>query len=262
MPPKSGAKKGKAARGRRPAGRRRMQRRPAVNSGVKAYCTRTETFSVGALAGQVMSFRDLALDKLTTCQDLAQFFQLFRITGVQMRFKPNVDAIVPAQGQVKPYLYWQIDRSAAIPNNIDATYFEDLGVKPTVVDEKPIIRSYRPSVLMANPNGNGAAQTGGYKLSPWLPTNEQSVDEDPTGFTVSTVEHHGCLFYISKTATNDGQYYDIDVTVTVQFWKPLVVPAPGAGPAMKVQYAKGDLATDLSGNRIGTARDLSGNLLA
>lgn len=208
-----------------------------------------------------MSFRDLALDKLTTCQDLAQFFQLFRITGVQMRFKPNVDAIVPAQGQIKPYLYWQIDRSATIPNNIDATYFEDLGCKPTVVDEKPIIRSYRPSVLTANPNGAAGLQTGGYKLSPWLPTNMESVDEDPTGFTVSTVEHHGCLFYISKTAQNDGQYYDIDVTVTVQFWKPLVVPAPGAGPAVKVTYAKGDLATDMSGNRINVARDLSGNLL-
>jgi hypothetical protein len=236
--------------------------RPPVNSGNKAYCTRSETFSVAAIAGTVMSFRDLALDKLTTCQDLAQFFQLFRITGVQMRFKPNVDSIVPAQGQIKPYLYWQIDRSATIPNNIDATYFEDLGCKPTVVDEKPIIRSYRPSVLTANPNGVAGVQTGGYKLSPWLPTNMDSVDEDPTGFTVSSVEHHGCLFYISKTAQNDAQYYDIDVTVTVQFWKPLVVPAPGAGPAVKVTYAKGDLATDMSGNRINVARDLSGNLLA
>lgn len=248
-----------ARKPRRKAGKRRVGRRvprPLVNSGNKAYATRSETFSVGALAGTVMSFRDLSLDKLTTCQDLAQFFQLFRITGVQMRFKPNIDSIVPAQGQIKPYLYWQIDRQAVIPNNIDATYFEDMGVKPITIDEKPVLRSYRPSVLLANPNGAGGVQTGGYKLSPWLPTNEESVDEDPTGFTASTVEHHGCLFYISKTAQNDGQYYDIDVTVTVQFWKPLVVPAPGAGPAVKVTYHKGDIATDMSGNRIGVARDL------
>lgn len=244
---------------RRPAGKRRAGRRmarrvprPPVNTGNRAYATRSETFSLAATAGVVYTFRDLALDKLTTCQDLGQFFQLFRITGVQMRFKPNVDSYVPAQGQAKPYMYWQIDRSATIPNGLNAAYFEDLGCKPITMDEKPVVRSYRPSVLIANPNGAGGVQTGGYKLSPWLPTNENSVDEDPTAFTVSTVEHHGCLFYISKSAVNDAQTYDIDVTVTVQFWKPLVLPAPGALPATKAVYAKGNVATDMSGNLIDT----------
>lgn len=232
--------------------RRSNVSRPPVSTGNRAYCTRSETFTLAAQAGVVYSFRDLALDKLTTCQDLGQFFQLFRITGIQMRFKPNYDSIISGAGFVKPYMYWQIDRSSTIPNGLNAQYFEDLGCKPITMDEKPIVRSYRPSVLLANPNGAGNVQTGGYKLSPWLPTNENSVDEDPTAFTVSTVEHHGCLFYISKMAATDAQTYDIDVTVTVQFWKPLVIPAPGGQPATKAVYSKGNVARDLSGNLIET----------
>jgi len=228
----------------------RRSTRPAVNTGNKAYCTRSETFSIAAQAGVVYTFRDLALDKLTTCQDLAQFFQMYRITGVQMRIKPNVDSYVAGSGQAKPYMYWQIDRSASLPNALNAVYFEDLGCKPINLDEKPVMRSYRPSVLLGNPNGVNPSQVGGYKLSPWLPTNEAALGEDPTVFAVSTVEHHGCLFYISKTAVNDGQTYDIDVTVTVQFWKPLVVPAPGSAPATKVTYTKGNVQRDSSGNLI------------
>jgi len=221
-----------------------------VNTGVKAYAVRSETFSIPVTAGTVTDFRDLNLAQYTTvCKQIAQFYQCYRITSVQMKFKPNNDTYQAGANNVLPYLYWQIDRKASIPSALNAAYFEDLGIKAVRLDDKTITRSYKPSVLQANVGvgvaPNPAIQVGGYRLAPWLPCNALSSDSTINDFEPSDIEHHGCIFYIGKTNVGDAQVYDVDVTITVEFSKPLAatVPAEQALPYVKAStiVTKGDL---------------------
>lgn len=229
---------------------RRSYPKVRVNTGVKAYAVRSETFSIPVTAGTVTDFRDLNLNQYTTtCKQIAQFYATYRIKSVQMRFKPNNDTYQAGNNNALPYLYWQIDRKCAIPNQLNAAYFEDLGIKAVRLDDKTVLRSYTPSVLLANVGvgvaPNPAIQVGGYKLAPWLPCNALADDDTVDGFQASDIEHHGCIFYISKTNTGDSQVYDVDVTITVEFSKPLAAPvsAEDALPYVKAGtiVTKGDL---------------------
>jgi len=229
-------------------------RKTKVNTGLKAYAVRSETYSLALTAGAILDYRDLTLADLSVSKQIAQFYALYRITSVQMRFKPNTDTYIatatPSPAAQLPYLNYIIDRTASIPVNINAASFEQLGVKPVRFDDKTIMRSYKPSVLQANV-GAGVAplpvlQVGSYKMSPWLPTNAAASDEEVTTFQPSNVEHHGCLFYISKVNVNDQQVYDIDVTITTEFSKPLteLVSSEKALPRVSKQQAH-DLAIQM-----------------
>ena len=212
---------------------RRTYPKVRVNTGNKAYAVRTETFSIPVTAGQVTDFRDFNLDQYTTtCKQIAQFYQCYRVSSIQMKFKPNYDTYInggnPGSAAAIPHLYWMIDRKASIPTALNAAYFEDLGVKAIRMDDKTISKSYKPSVLQANVgvgvNPVPAIQVGSYRMAPWLPCNALAQDAEVNGFQPSNVEHHGCIFYISKTSTDDAQVYDVDVVVTVEFSKPLAAP--------------------------------------
>jgi len=180
-----------------------------------SFATRMEQFSLGAVAGQSYDF-NLNLNDLTVARQLSQLYQYYRITSVEMRFKPYFDTYANglSSGQTMPYLYFQYDKSGSL-GGLTAPQFEEIGTKAIRFDDKTLIRKWRPSVATNTDLG-----TTTFKVSPWLPTHSPIT---PT--TLNIIDHLGAVFYISKTSPSDATTYDIDVIVNVQFRKPLVQPS-------------------------------------
>jgi len=208
---------------RKPSGKKktswRGKRRNALpRAPTGSFASRQETFSKTGVDGQVYDMNDLSLANLPVCQQMAQFYQYYRITSVQMRFKPAYDTFV-APGVTSgnpqlPYLYFLYDKSGSL-GLLNSTQFEEAGAKPIRFDDKTIIRKWRPSVVTTSSD----LSVTQFKTSPWLPTHENS------GLNLNNVLHTGAVWYISKMNATDALAYDIDITVTVQFRKPLVTPS-------------------------------------
>jgi len=181
-----------------------------------SFASRAETYSISATAGQVYDLNDIRINaQFTVAPQLANLYQYYRITSVQWRLKPNFDTYV-APGLVSgnpqlPYLYFLYDKSGSL-GLLNATQFEECGAKPIRVDDKTVVRRWRPCVRIGDVN----QAVPMFKTSPWMPTH--STD----GTTINAPDHMGAVWYVSKMNNTDAQTYDIDVTVTFQFKKPLV----------------------------------------
>jgi len=217
MPYKKKYLKRRAPRRRRAPMRRPMRRSPLPLAPTGSFASRRETYSIPATAGQVYDLNDIRINaQFVVAPILANLYQYYRITSVEMRIKPNYDAYVAGGTSgtgALPYLYFLYDKSGSL-GNLNATQFEECGAKPVRVDEKTILRKWKPSVRIGDLN----QAVPMFKTSPWMPTH--STD----GITVNAPNHMGAVWYISKVNPSDAQIYDIDVTVTFQFKKPLVTP--------------------------------------
>jgi len=177
-------------------------------------------------AGQVYDFQTTLQDMVRT-NGLADVYQYYRITSVELRFKPLFDTFVAqpsGTATALPYLYFQYDKSGAL-NNLDAPAFEEIGTKAIRMDDKTIIRKWKPSILL---DGEGNVGVASFKVSPWLPTHIVG-----TNAKNDQVEHYGAIWYISKTSASDAVVYDVDVLINVQYRKPLVVVSSSAPVAIK-----------------------------
>jgi len=181
-----------------------------------SFASRAETYSIPATAGVVYDLNDIRINaQFSVAPQLANLYQYYRITSVQWRLKPNFDTYV-APGTVAgnpqlPYLYFLYDKSGSL-GALNATQFEECGAKPVRVDDKTVVRKWRPCVRIGDVN----QAVPMFKTSPWMPTH--STD----GTTINAPNHMGAVWYVSKMNSGDAQTYDIDVTVTFQFKKPLV----------------------------------------
>lgn len=217
--PKSAPRKRRAAAGgrrRRAAGGRRMGARVALPKRITGnFASATETFSVAVTAGIVSDFT-FTMNDLVRTKALMNVYQYYRITSVEMRFKPFFDTYANglSSGQTMPYLYFQYDKSGSL-TGLNAQGFEDIGTKAIRFDDKTLTRKWKPSVLT-----DTAIGTTQFKVSPWLPT--QLV-----GNLNDQITHYGAIFYISKTSPSDATVYDVDVVVNVQYRKPQVNPSSG-----------------------------------
>lgn len=204
------------------------QRRKAAKSGVMKkqitgnFASRMEQFSLACTAGTVYDF-NFNLNDLDVCKQLADAYQYYRVTSIELRFKPNTDTFISngsggsSTGFI-PYLNFQYDKTGGLAGNIDADNFEQMGTKAYRLDDKTLTRRWKPSVV----TDIDAVGTTQFKVSPWLPTHENIAN------TLNVVNHYGATFYISKTNANDTQVYDVDVVVNVQFRKPYIEPAENA----------------------------------
>lgn len=216
MPPKGKSKPRRGARkGQRKGAKVALPKRITGN-----FASRTEQFSVAVTAGVVNDFtfnmRDLVMTRA-----LMAVYQYYRITSVEMRFKPYFDTFANglSSGQTLPYLYFQYDKSGAL-SGLTAQGFEDIGTKAIRMDDKTIVRKWKPSVITNSTDAVGVTQ---FKVAPWLPTQFVNTPNDD-------VDHYGAIFYISKTSPTDATVYDVDVVVNVQYRKPLVVMSQSETP--------------------------------
>lgn len=217
MPNMVGKKKSYKPRRRVAARRPRRGARVALPKRTTGnFASATEQFSVVATAGQVYDFT-FDMTDLIRSRALLSIYQYYRITSVEMRFKPLSDTFAAGGTANIPYLNFQYDKSGALIGTMNAANFEQIGTKAIRLDDKTLIRKWKPSVLTKGLDAGGVSQ---FKVAPWLPTFVEAVEN-------SAVTHYGATYYISKQNPADATNYDVDVVVNVQFRKPLIAAAVG-----------------------------------
>lgn len=234
-------KKKTTRRPRRKVARRPMRRGARVALPKRTtgnFASATETFSVAVTAGVVNDFT-LSMNDLTRTRALLTVYQYYRISSVEMRFKPQSDTFISGGGAQLPYLYFQYDKSGSL-QGLNAQNFEEIGTKAIRFDDKTLIRKWKPSVLTDALSASGTTQ---FKVSPWLPTLEAGSP------TANAPPHYGAIFYISKQNPSDATVYDVDVVVNVQYRKPLITPSQGVTNVNPPRIKQGNTtAVDMSLN--------------
>jgi len=206
------------------------------------FASATETFSLGVTAGVVSDFTFDMTDLVRT-KALMNVYQYYRITSVEMRFKPFFDTYANgiSSGQTMPYLFFQYDKSGSL-SGLNAQGFEDIGTKAIRFDDKTLTRTWKPSVLTTSASSGGGGGVTQFKVSPWLPTQVLGLPNDG-------VTHYGAIFYISKTSPSDATVYDVDVVVNLQYRKPQITPSTGVANPNPPRIKQGNTTiVDLSLN--------------
>jgi len=229
--------------GRRSAPRRRMGARVALpkrNTG--NFASVTETYSGAATAGVVYDFTAQLSSTVTPrSAAVAVNYQYYRCTQIEMRFKPLSDTFQAGGSANLPYLFFQYDKSGALEGTLDAAGFEAIGTKAIRLDDKTLVRKWKPSVLQ----DTDSALVNSFKVSPWLPVLKPGT----VTAQLNAPPHYGCTFYISKQNPADATNYDIDIVMTFQFRKPMVVPRTGGESTKLPIIVQGNQsAVDLSLN--------------
>lgn len=218
----------------RPLKKRGMRRRAMVRR-PRSITTNTaavrENYSVSVPDGN-MTYFSVALDNapFNRAQAVAQNFQEFRIKYVKLIFRPSADTFAPAAGNIIPQLYFQMNKYQALPTGASLQQLLDMGCRPIRFDDKNIVRSWKPVVLLGADNTNPTilATTSVAKVTPWLSTN--ALAGTPSSWAANDTEHLGCVFYVTKLAPATPTInYSVDVEVVFQFRKPLslnLAPSP------------------------------------
>lgn len=199
-------RKTKSTSRRKTARRTRLPNRMTGN-----YGSAVETFSLSVTAGVSYNF-STALTDLVRAQVIAREYQHYRITGVEMRFKPQYDTFQAQLANTIPSLYWCLDK-AGVLGSPSAPQFEQLGTKQVRLDDRIVVRKFKPGVVQGDATSSLASAM---KTSPWIPII------DPATGGLNNPRHRGCAFLITKMSPGDVLGYDVDVVVHIQFKRPFV----------------------------------------
>lgn len=216
---------GRTQRSKRKATKKGPQRRLKVRK-APTYTTNTasvkEAYQLVAVDGNMTFFRNIQLADIIydRSQAVAQAFQEFRIKYVKLTFRPSADTFPAVAGNIIPQLYFMKDLTNAIPTNASADTLYSMGCRPRRMDDKNLVYTWKPSTLTADYTGPGANTAAQLKISPWLSTNANSGNPGAV-WLPSTVDHMGCVFYVTKINPNDAIQYAIDVEVVFEFRKPV-----------------------------------------
>lgn len=237
MPLKKQYRKKRAAPKRRQAPRRRMAKRSG-NVAEYASLSVKRSYTTGE-SNQLYSLMNTQLSQFQRAVQVAKAYQFYRIKRIAMTFKPQMDTFAnnTGIGYTKPYLYYMIDKSGSLQSNVTLETLKQMGARPKVLDEKPVIVSWTPSVLDFAATNVAAAQgfPNKYMLSPWLTTNERGLT---TTWNASEVDHLG-IYYIAVSALIGGSpptvKYDVEIEVQFEFKKPLIQNPETAPVAISIQ---------------------------
>jgi len=232
--------KGKSKAPRRP--RKGVARKSKTNVSDFAGCSVKRTLALGN-ANQMYSFDTFNLQDYDRAVQIAQGYQHFRMTGIKLTLKPTFDTYTATQGAGtwKPNLYYMIDKSGSIPDNVTLEALKQMGAKAHAFDEKPRTISWRPSVLTQDQSLGGGTASTQYKVSPWLNTNRNATNPGP--WVPNDTNHLGIKWYVEQGAPQ-GYQFSVEVEVQFQFKKPLFVQLASAQPALGLVYAKLDSSPD------------------
>lgn len=181
-----------------------------------------ETYSFQAVDGNMTYIRNIQLADAIydRSQTVASAFQEFRIKYVKLTFRPSADTFPAVAGNTIPQLYFMKDLANAIPTNATADTMFSMGCRPRRMDDKNLVYAWKPSTLTSDIVGPGVNTASQIKISPWLSTNANSGNPVPA-WAPSTVDHLGCVFYVTKINPADALQYNVDVEVVFQFRKPV-----------------------------------------
>lgn len=222
---------------RKAAPRRRVAKK-VMNVVDKASCSVTRTLA--PVRNNLMySFDSIALADYDRAVSVARNYQRFRMSGVKVTWKPTFDTYSPATPNQKPFLYYMIDKSGSVPDNVTLEGLKQMGARPRALDEKPISVIWKPAVLGESRINAGIPQAANYLTSPWLSTNQNPTS--PLAWNPSDVSHQGIKFFIEQQGAE--QFFTMEIEVQFEFIKPLF-PTLSAVPAGRLVYAILDASPD------------------
>lgn len=219
-------------------GKKGGARRKVNNVKDKASCSVVRTLAQGR-TNQMYAFDNFQLADFDRASAIAKNYQRFRMTGIKLTWKPVYDTYSSATPNQKPNLYYIIDKSGSLPDNITLEALKQAGARPHRFDEKPLSVTWKPSVLNETLNVAGAGSASGYKVSPLLSTNGNATN--PGLWIPSTVAHQGIKWYME--AGGAEQSLNMEVEIQFEFFKP-IYPLLAAQPAVGIQYAVLDASPD------------------
>lgn len=218
--------------GRKMARRGRARRSRPVGKTVVEFASAKQVIQLtDDPVNTIVALDNVNLGQFDRLSAIARCYQYYRITKVEMKFKPYWDTFISnagpsATGSV-PYLHWLIDTGEVLlPTGgpLGFNQIRDAGAKPIRFDDKTITVRWRPRVPQVTLGDSGALPALSYamasKLSPWLPTNN-AANQDPTGWVPSTVPHKGLYYGVEQASPNFNVFYGVEITVYAQFKKPL-----------------------------------------
>ncbi len=182
---------------------------------------------------QILQLNQIRLAQFDRLTNIAQNYQFFRFTKVEMKFKPYSDTYIPQVGNPNPtaasipYLFYLIDKG----NVLEVANFDNLrdaGCKPIRFDDKTVNVNWKPCVLQYAQDYNLSGQNPlpvMKKQSPWLATS-QNAGNRGGAWVASAVDHTGILYGVEQDITipDNTFYYGVEITVHAQFKKPLNAP--------------------------------------
>lgn len=241
MPPAKKAYRKKRAP-RRAQKKRAPRRAKATNVAEYASLSCKRSYTTG-ICNNLYNLMNTQLSQFDRAVLVAKAYQFYRVKRIAMTFKPQLDTFAnnAGIGYTKPYLYYMIDKSGALPVNVTLEQLKQMGARPRVLDEKAVKVSWTPSVLEfgATNVAGGIGLPNKYQLSPWLTTSENGLT---SVWNASTVDHLG-IYYIAVSVLIGGTpptvKYDVEVEVQFEFKKPLFPnpDAPGAPVAIAIEPA-------------------------
>jgi len=202
-----------------------IRRKPMIKRAIRSadYAKVRENYTYALPEGNIAFFRSTQLADLLfdRAQAVAQAYQQFRIKYIKLTFQPNYDtyqAGPPGNARV-PQLYFMIDKTNSIPTNANAGTLQSVGARPYRMDDKNLVRAWKPTVLTSNMIAPGAATANQVLTTPWLSTNQNAGAPGPA-WAPSEVDHLGAVFFITNTVVGDAQVYNVNVEVLFEFRKP------------------------------------------
>lgn len=234
MPPRKSAPRRKAPKGRK-------ARKSKRNISDYASCSVSRTLA-GGITNQMFAYNSFNLSDFTRASAIAANYQRYRITSIRLTFKPEYDtfAVNPASptNVAKPNLYYIIDKSGSLPDNVTLEGLKQAGARPRAFDEHPISVTWAPSVLNEVQIAGLASAGSGYKVSPLLATD--ATPGNPGVFVPSSVNHLGIKWYMECANTSLG--VNLEAEIQFEFFKPLF---PSLGPSSRgLTYAVLDSSPD------------------
>lgn len=215
----------------------------------RASCSVTRTLTP-VNANQAYDLPNINLAAFARAAGIAQYYQRFRITGVQFTIKPVIDTVAITAGGVvysKANFYHVVDKTGSLPDGITLEGLKQSGAIVKALDERPINVRWRPAVLAENQAGLAPAFAGpsGYSISPWLSTNQQA--NAAGAFAPNVTNHLGLVFYVEQQGnggTNIATPFPCEITVEFEFTKPMIGNLTGVAPTVGATFAAIDASPD------------------
>jgi len=235
--PTKAPKRSTKPRARRAGGKRKSK---MMSQPEKASCSVTKTL-VKCITNQMYMYNSFNLSDYDRAVAIAKNYQRFRITGIKLTWKPEYDTFQAGTGSsaTKPYLYYMIDKSGSIPDNVTLEGLKQAGAKPHRFDEKPLSVSWKPSVLQETSGAGFLAQGSGYKISPLLATSANPASVGV--WNPSTINHLGIKWYMETAGTSLDVY--VEAEVQFEFYK-ANFPSLTSVPPKGLEYAIIDASPD------------------
>lgn len=232
MPPKK-TTKGKAT-GRKYAISRGPNNLAALARTNYARCSETTQLNLSGPLGQILVANQVydvssALNKVGSfrAREIAQYYQEFRITKVQFRFKPLFDTFVAGTavaGGGTPQLYMYVNRDGDVSG--DSTAMVRMGINPiSLAKDGNKTMTWKPSVVY--PSDTGLASI--IKTSPWLNCNN---DTTAGAYVPNATLHFGLVWNVvlldgTGNAPVDYPVGTAEIETFYEFRRPQFQPVSG-----------------------------------